>query len=235
MHTNFRLASQLILLVSVSPALDAAPIAYEIDPAHSTVLISSPDSQVPFEASVANLAGDLRLDGDQRTPRSLELVFNLASLESGNASLDELLRGPQYLWVAHDPYGLTIAANIHASSAETFQADSTLTLRDLSCKAPVSFNWRIVKENGIPIGYLHGTSDVRAQDFRIPSVDPWDRMLAVTYDLRLTPASGPVPPVTRRPPETGLVADEFPSPLCSFASQSAGAFSPESVRARQSH
>jgi polyisoprenoid-binding protein YceI len=235
MHTNLRLASQLVLLVSVSPALNAAPIAYEIDSAHSTVLISSPDSRGPFEASVANLAGDLRLDGDQRTPRSLELVFDLASLESGNASLDGLLRGPKYLWVARNPYGVTIAANIRASSAETFQADSTLTLRDSSCKAPVSFNWRIVEENGLPVGYLHGTSEVRAQDFRIQNTDPWDRMLAVTYDLRLTPASGSVPPVTRRPPETGLVGDEFPSPQCSFASQSAGAFSPETVRARQSH
>ena len=232
MSTTGRIPLALLILVPSAAALATAPTAYEVDPAHSTVRIALLDSQQSFEASISNLAGNVRLSGDQLTPSSLDLVFDLAALDSGTSSLDELLRGRRYFWVDRHPYGLTFATDVRATGLETFQADTTLALRDMSCKEPVTFNWRVAIEGGQSVGYFHGTTRVDARDFRIQSADAWHQVMTITYDLLLTPVPGKVRPVTRWRPDTEWDTDAWPPPRCSFASWSAGAFSPEAVRVR---
>jgi hypothetical protein len=87
-----------------------------------------------------------------------------------------------------------------ASPKETFQTDTTPTHPDTNCRAPASFNWRGVRENGQSV----------AEDFGIRSSDAWERVLTVTYDLRLSPASGELATAGRRRLETALVVDESP-------------------------
>jgi hypothetical protein len=103
--------------------------------------------------------------------RNLDLVFDLASLES---------------------------------QTRAFQTDTTLTPPRTTCWAPASFNGRGAQENEESV----------AEDFNIRKSDIWERVPAVTYDLRLSPASGGLPTAMR--PETALAVDEFPclgSPL----------------------
>ncbi len=79
MFPNRRLSLPLMMLVCSSTAFASA---YEIDRPDSTVQLSSPHSQLLFEAFISNLAGKLRLGNAQVNPRSSELVFDLASLAS---------------------------------------------------------------------------------------------------------------------------------------------------------
>src|SRR5271154_5096025 len=130
-----RLPLPLLMLASTGGALAAVP-AYEIDPARSTIRITSAESPLAFDASISNLAGNLLLSGDQASPRSLDLVFDLSTLDSGNSSLNETLQGPANLWVDRERYGLTLVSDVRASGPAKFRADSTLTLRDSSCTAP---------------------------------------------------------------------------------------------------
>jgi polyisoprenoid-binding protein YceI len=183
-----RMPLSLLLLASSGGAFATSQSAFEIDPVHSTVRIASPDSQQPFTASISNLAGSLRLNGEQMIPRSLELVFDLASLHSGDASLDALWRSPSHLSADRRPYGLTLATDVSAIRPGEFQADAMLTPRDVSCKAPVEFNWRMASEGGQAVGYLHGTAQVSAQDIHIQNGDAWYQPITVAYDLRVTPA-----------------------------------------------
>ena len=87
-----------------------------------------------------------------------------------------------------------------ASPKGAFQADTTLALPGTSCRAPVSLHWRCAQENAQSV----------VEHFSIRSYDAWERVLTVTYDLRLSQASEKLPTATRPRPETALVVDEFP-------------------------
>jgi hypothetical protein len=86
-----------------------------------------------------------------------------------------------------------------ASPRGAFQTDTMPMLPDTSCRASASFNWRGAQEKAQSV----------AEDFSMRSSDAWKRVLTVTYDLRLSPASGKLSTATRRRPQTALVVDEF--------------------------
>jgi len=161
----FRSLSLPLMMVVFSGTALAS--AYEIDRPDSAVQPSAPYYPLLFSAFISNLAGHLGLGNDRMSPRKLDLVFDLASLES--------------------PTG-------------AFQTDTTLTLPGTSCRERA----RGTQENGESV----------AEDFNIRKSDSWERVPAVTYDLRRSPASGELPTAMR--PETVLAVDELPclgSPL----------------------
>lgn len=164
--------------------------------------------------------------------RSLDFVFDLASLDSGDSALNQLLRGPGYFWVDRYPYGLTLATDVTDTGIGSFRAYTALALRDVSCQVPINFNWRVASEARQSVAYLYGTAQVSARDFGIQNEDTSDHLMAITYDLRLSPAPGKVQPVTRWGPD--VVPDDYPPPRCSSAAWAAGAARPpESVRASE--
>lgn len=233
MFEPYRLPLSLLMLTSSGCALASVPTVYAIDPAASTVEIASRDSLRPFEASIHDIAGSLRLTSDASAPRSLDLVFDLSSLDSGDRSQNQLLLSPKYLWVDHHRYGLTLAPDVSASGAGSFLAQTTLALRNVSCQVPVAFNWRLADEAGAPVAYLRGSTEVSARDFGIESSDPWERKLKITYELRLKPVAGKVESVTRWGPDA-VTDDNYPPPRCSSTGWPIGAArAPELIRAAE--
>ena len=79
MFPTRRLSLPLVMVVFSSTALASA---YEIDRPDSAVQPSAPYYPLLFSAFISNLAGHLGLGNDRMTLRSLDLVFDLASLES---------------------------------------------------------------------------------------------------------------------------------------------------------
>ena len=141
MFPTRRLSLSLMMLFFSSTALASA---YEIDRPDSAGQSTTPYYPLLFSAFISNLASHLGLGNGQIPSRSLDLAFDLASLEA--------------------PTG-------------AFPTDNMQTLPGTSCRAPASFNRRCVQQNG-------------------ESVDEdsaWERVLAVTYDLRLSPESGELP------------------------------------------
>lgn len=223
----FRLPLSLLMLAYSGAALRASPAAYDIDASRSSVQFATDGTPHRFDVSISNLIGNLQLAEAGATPVSLELAFDLASHTSGNSAIDEVFQGRSRQWVDRYPYGLTLATDIRAISPGSFLGDSTLALRDVSCVAPVTFNWRTATEGGRRVGYLHGTTQIDARDFGIRSEDPLDRVMTVTYDLRVTPAEGKVPSVARFRPDPTVVLEDYPPPRCS---PSRGSLAPEALR-----
>lgn len=79
MFPTRRLSLPLMMVVFPSTALASA---YEIDRPDSTVQPATPYYPLLFSAFISNLASHLGLGNSQKPPRSLDLVFDLASLES---------------------------------------------------------------------------------------------------------------------------------------------------------
>jgi hypothetical protein len=83
MFPNSRLSLPLMMLLCTSTAFASA---YEIDRPDGTLQLSSPYHPLLFAAFISNLAGHLRLGNDHVSPRSVELVFDLASLASSKGA-----------------------------------------------------------------------------------------------------------------------------------------------------
>ena len=143
MFPNRKLSLPLMMLVCSSTAFASA---YEIDRPDSTVQLSSPHSQLLFEAFISNLAGKLRLGNAQVSPRSSEWVFDLASLASPKGAFDTTLtlsatncRAPvSFKWRGAQENAQSVVENHGVRSSDTWE-------RIL----PVAYDVRAESGNGI--------------------------------------------------------------------------------------
>jgi polyisoprenoid-binding protein YceI len=226
-----RIPASLASLTLSGTALASTSALYAVDPAASTVRITSSDGTQPYEVSLSNVAGSLRVSGEQPSPRSLDLVFDLKALHGTDSALDQRLRGSRYLWVDRFPYAVALASDMRATGAGTFAADATIALRNTSCLAPMAFRWSLNAEGGQSVGHLHGTSRVSARDFGIrgdAAQDDW----FIAYDLRLVATSGDAGSVTRHRPDSSVITEDYPPPRC-VPAWAETTLSPETVRAAQ--
>jgi len=226
-----RIPASLALLALSGAALASTSTVYAVDPAMSTVRITSSDGGQAYEVSLSNVAGSLRVSGEHPAPRSLDLVFDLKALHGTDSELDERLRGSRYLWVDRFPYAVALASDMRSTGTETFEADASIALRDTSCLASMAFHWSLSGEGGQSVGHLHGSSRVSARDFGIRSDAAMDDWL-IAYDLRLIPASGESGSVTRHRPDSNRITEDYPPPRC-VPAWAESTLSPEVVRAAQ--
>lgn len=226
-----RIPASLVLLTLSGAALASTSSIYAIDPMKSTVRITSSEGIQPYEVSLSNVAGNLRVGGDRLAPRSLDMVFDLKDLRGTDSALDQQLRGSRYLWVDRFPYAVALASAMRPTGAGTFVADASIALRDTSCLAPIAFRWSVESEGGHPVAHLHGRSRINASDFGIRgNAGQGDWVIA--YDLRLIPASGDGGSVTRHRPEANLITEAYPPPRC-VPAWAESTLSPDTVRAAQ--
>ena len=226
-----RIPASLALLTLSGAALASTSALYTIDPAHSTVSITSSDGARPYEVSLSNVAGTLRVAGEHPAPRSLDLVFDLKDLKGADSGIDQRLRGSDNLWVNRFPYAVALVSQMRSTGTGTFEADAAIALRDTSCLAPIAFRWSMDGEDGQSVGHLHGIGRVNASEFGIHSdaaQDDW----VIAYDLRLVPATGDAGSVTRHRPDSNLITEEYPPPRC-IPAGAESTLSPETVRAAQ--
>lgn len=142
------------------------------------------------------------------------LISNLAGhLRLGNGQVTA--RSPELVF---DLASLT-------SPREALQTGITPMFLDTSRGLPASLNSRAAQENAQSVD----------EDFSIRNSDGWERTLTVTYDLRMSRASGKLPTATRQRPQPTLVVDEFsclriPSPHSQSVPFCLSLFAPESIQ-----
>jgi len=226
-----RIPVSLALFTLSGAALASASALYAVDPAASTVRITSSDGTQPYVVSLSNVAGSLRVGGEHLSPRSLDLVFDLKALRGADSAQDQRLRGSRYLWVDRFPYAVALASGMRDTGAGTFAADAAIALRDTSCLATMAFRWSLDVEDGRPVGYLHGSSRISARDFGIRGETASENWL-IAYDLRLMPTSGAAGSVTRHRPDSSVITEDYPPPRC-VPAWAETTLSPETVRAAQ--
>jgi polyisoprenoid-binding protein YceI len=226
-----RVPASFLLLALSGAALASTSTVYAVDPAMSTVRITSSDGARAYEVALSNVAGSLRVSGEHPAPRSLDLVFDLKALHGTDSELDQRLRGSRYLWVDRFPYAVALVSDLRSTGTETFEADASIALRNTSCLAPMAFHWSLGGEGGQSVGHLHGSSRVSARDFGIRSAAAKDDLL-IAYDLRLVRTAADSGSVTRHRPDTNRISEDYPPPRC-VPAWAESTLSPEIVRAAQ--
>jgi polyisoprenoid-binding protein YceI len=191
------LATRVALVATFVTAAHAADTTtvghYVLDPAKSTL-------EYQFEQAGAQNKGKftkypVTLDFSPGNPAAgkLDVVVEMASLDTGDKERDETLKGGDLFSVAKFPQAHFTSTQI-TKTATGFDAAGKLTLRGVTRDVHVPFTFRTADEQGKPAAYLLGKTTLKRLDFGVGQGD-WKSTewvgndVSVSYSLRLVTAA----------------------------------------------
>ncbi|HEY4210105.1 MAG TPA: YceI family protein [Steroidobacteraceae bacterium] len=190
------LASAVLACLAVPPLALSAGAA-----AHFTQDLTKSSLEYSFMQAGAKNKGAFRkytvtLDfaADNLGASKLDVVIDMASLDTGDKERDETLRGSDLFDVKKNPQARFTSTQI-VKTAAGFEAVGKLTMRGVTHDTHVPFTLRTATEQGKPVNYLTGLATVKRLDFGIgqgewKSTEWVGNEVGISYSVRL-PAAGP--------------------------------------------
>lgn len=149
MIKNALLAFAALSFVSATNAA-AAPVAYTLDPSHTSVVWSV--SHFGFSSPSGkfnNVKGMLMLDEQKPENSSLEVTVDLASVNSGVPKLDDHLKSNAFFDVASTPNATFKSTSVVLSGTDSAKVTGNLTLHGVS--KPVTLDVKLNKIGDSPV------------------------------------------------------------------------------------
>jgi len=140
-----------VLLAGLSlSAAQAAPQAYSLDPAHSTVaFILDHMGYAKMLGRFNTVAGDIQFDKDAVDKSSVKVTIDAASVDTNHAKRDEHLRSPDFFNAKEFPKLTFTSTAIEKTGDKTGRMTGTLTL--LGVSKPVVLDVTFNKDANSPV------------------------------------------------------------------------------------
>ena len=127
---------------------------------------------------------------DNPATGQLDVVVEMASLDSGDEERDDTLKSPDLFAVAKFPQAHYVATQF-VKTAGGFEALGKLTLRGVTRELRVPFTFRTATENGASVGYMSGRTSLKRLDYGVgqgdwKATDQVGNDVGVSFALRLT-------------------------------------------------
>ena len=173
-----------------SPALAAAPARYSLDPAKSTLEYAFVQAGAQNKGAFKKYTTTLDFAADNLAASKLDVVVDMASLDTGDKERDDTLRGADLFDVARNPQARFSSTQI-VKTANGYDAVGKLTLHGVSRDTHVPFTLRTATEQGKPVSYLTGKTTIKRLEFGVGQGD-WKSTewvgdeVTITYSVRLT-------------------------------------------------
>ncbi|MGY0714398.1 YceI family protein [Azospirillum argentinense] len=119
----------LSALVALPMTVQAAPVAYKLDPAHTAVVFIV--DHLGFSKAVGSfntVAGELAFDKDAADKSSLSVTIDTASIDTNHAKRDEHLKSPDFFNVKEFPKLTFKSTKIEKTGDKTGKLHGDLTL-----------------------------------------------------------------------------------------------------------
>jgi polyisoprenoid-binding protein YceI len=132
------------------------------------------------------------LDVATDNPSKLDVVIDMASLDTGDKERDDTLRGADLFDVAKNPQARFTSTQITKSGAG-YDAVGKLTLRGVTKDVHIPFTLRSATEHGKSVSYLEGKTTIKRLDFGVGQGD-WKSTewvgndVGISYSVRLIAA-----------------------------------------------
>lgn len=188
------IAARCVLLatvVSVAHAADPAPVShYTGDTAKSTLEYQFVQAGAQNKGKFNKFTVTLDLSPDNLAASKLDVVVEVASLDTGDKERDETLKSADLFSVAKFPQAHFVSSQI-TRTATGYDAAGKLTLRGVAKDIHVPFSFRTADEQGKPAAYLVGKTALKRLDFGVgqgdwKATDQIGNDVTVSYSVRLT-------------------------------------------------
>jgi len=190
-RTILRAALLSILVVTAARAADRTTSPhYSLDPAKSTLEYQYIQAGAQDKGKFGKFQASLELSPDSLPASKLDVVVEIASLNTGDKERDETLRSPDLFDAAKYPQARFTSTQI-TKTASGYDAAGKLTIRGVTRDQHVLFAFRTADEQGKPVGYLTGKTAIKRLDFGVgqgdwKATDQVGNDVTVSYSLRLT-------------------------------------------------
>jgi len=180
MSTRSLLVSSVVSLLAATAAA-AADVHYTLDAAKSTLEYQFTQAGALNKGKFTKYTVTLDVAGD--APSKLDVVIDMASLDTGDKERDDTLKTPDLFSVARFPQSRFTSTQI-AKTANGYDAVGKLTIRGVARDVHVPFTFRPAD------GSLMGKLTVKRLDYGVgqgdwKATDQVGNDVAVTYALKL--------------------------------------------------
>jgi polyisoprenoid-binding protein YceI len=170
----------------------AAPAGphYALDQSKSTLEFSFTQAGAQNKGHFRRFPVSFEFSPDNPASGRLDVVVEMASLDSGDEERDDTLKSPDLFAVAKFPQAHYVATQF-VKTAGGFEALGRLTLRGVTRDLRVPFSFRTATENGASVGYMSGRTSLKRLDYGVgqgdwKATDQVGNDVGVSFALRLT-------------------------------------------------
>ncbi|MBB2916188.1 YceI family protein [Cupriavidus alkaliphilus] len=123
----------LVLMAAIGiPAVHAAPVEYTLDPAHTTVYFSASHfERSSVRGRFGKIDGRLVYDADSGAG-AIDVTVDLGSVDTGNRTLDGVLRSAQFFDIAEHPVARLRADRFLSEAGHLAAVEGELTLHGVT-------------------------------------------------------------------------------------------------------
>lgn len=183
------------VVLGVPPAAQAAAATYRLDPAKSTLSFAFAQAGARNKGRFDKFDVNFAFDPAQPAAGRLDVVVQVASLDTGDKDRDSTLRGAELFDVAKFPQAHFTATTITRLDAARYEANGKLTIRDVTRELRVPFTFKATSEGGRPVGNMTGEVVLKRLDFGVgqgewKSTEWVGNEITVSFALRLPATPG---------------------------------------------
>ncbi len=170
-------------------AADAPAARFTLDPAKSTLEYQFVQAGAQNKGKFKRFAVTLDFSPDNPATGKLDVVVEMASLDTGDKERDDTLKSAD-LFAADKFQQAHFTSTQITRTANGYDAVGKLTLRGVTRDIHVPFSFRTASEQGQSVGYLLGKTSLKRLDFGVGQGD-WKSTewvgndVSVPYSLRL--------------------------------------------------
>lgn len=167
------------------PFSQAATSTYELDPTHTSVVVSWEHFGFSHPtAFIPNASGELKFDSEHPEKSTVNVTLPVTQINTFVPKLTEEFKTPDYFDVAKYPTATFRSTKVTAKGDNTFEVEGNLTLKGIT--KPVTLQAKLNKQGEQPmlkkpaIGF-DATGTIKRSDFKIDKYVP-----AVSDEIQLT-------------------------------------------------
>lgn len=197
MRAVLRRALALLLVATTAAAAAAVPAApaparaqaqaqapLRLDAARSSIRFEFQQAGAATQGRFGRLSGALQPATTQ--PGTLDIAIEVASVDTGDAERDGLLRGPDLFDAQRQPVARYRVTRLAAATADgQITLDGTLTLRGVSRPLRIAAQLAVTGTGSARMATLTGTTTIRRLDFGIGQGE-WASTQWIANDVRVS-------------------------------------------------
>lgn len=186
---SFSGAVSAITALTLATTLAYAATQWILQPKQSELGFTAKQAGAAFQGKFEKYTADIRFDPNGLATSRFEVKVELASVDTGDAERDDILKGEDLFAVQKWPTATYVAEGFQHQGGAKFAARGKLTLRGVTRDVPIQFTF----ESNSTGAWLKGNATIKRLDFGVGQGEWKDtgaegiaNEVQVRYALRLT-------------------------------------------------
>lgn len=152
-----------IAALTLATTLAFAATQWVLQPKQSELGFTAKQAGAAFQGKFEDYTADIRFDPNDLATSRFEVKVDLASVDTGDAERDDILKGEDLFAVKKWPTATYVAEGFQHQGGTKFAARGKLTLRGVTRDVPIQFTF----ESNSTGAWLKGSATIKRLDFGV--------------------------------------------------------------------